>query len=402
VKLAPFWLQAPALWFSQAECLFTVKNVTDEHTRYCFVVGALQHESLRLAADVPKTAVTTPFGMFEFLRMPFGLRNAGQSFQRLMDVVVADVAAAFAYLDDIIVASKPEDHAAALQQVMLKLREYGLVLNLEKCIFGQTEIDFLGHHVTAGGVQPLEDHVAAVRDFAPPRDRVQLQRFLGLVNFYRRFLPAAAGVLRPLTDALQGPGSKHKKLDWTQEMDNAFCTVKQLLCDAAQLAHPDPAADVSLAVDASDTHVGAVLQQRAVQGWQPLAFYSKKLDATQRRYSAFDRELLAAYLAVRHFRCLLEGRQFTIFTDHKPLTYAIHRVSEPWLARQQRQLAYLVEFTSDVQHVPGIQNVVADALSRPGGGGGTGGGSSTPGADPSWVETRPGQLDFNRPGPQSS
>jgi hypothetical protein len=229
------------------------------------------------AADVPKTVVTTPFGMFEFLRMPFGLRNVGQSFQRLMDVVIADVSAAFAYLDDIIVASRPEDHAAALQQVMLKLREYGLVLNLEKCIFGQTEIDFLGHHVTAGGVQPLEDHVAAVRDFAPPKDRVQLQRFLGLVNFYRRFLPAAAGVLRPLTDALQGPGGKHKKLDWTQEMDNAFCTVKQLLCDAAQLAHPDPAADVSLAVDASDTHVGAVLQQRAPQGWQPLAFYSKKL-----------------------------------------------------------------------------------------------------------------------------
>jgi hypothetical protein len=188
------------------------------------------------AADVPKTAVTTPFGMFEFLRMPFRLRNAGQSFQRLMDVVTADVPAAFTYLDDIIVASEPENHAAALQQVIEKLREYRLVLNLEKCIFGQPEVDFLGHHVTAGGFQPLEHHVAAVRDFAPPKDKVQLQRFLGLVNFYRRRASAADG-------RSTGPRRQTQELDWTQEMDKAFCTIKQLLCDAAQLAHPDPAAD---------------------------------------------------------------------------------------------------------------------------------------------------------------
>jgi RNase H-like domain found in reverse transcriptase len=112
--------------------------------------------------------------------------------------------------------------------------------------------------------------------------------------------------------------------------------------------------------------VGAVLQQLNSGSWQPLAFYSKKLDSTQRQYSAFDRELLAAYLAVRHFRCLLEGRQFAIFTDHKPLTFAIHCISEPWLARQQRQLSYLAEFTSDFRHMPGVDNVVADALSRPG------------------------------------
>jgi hypothetical protein len=106
------------------------------------------------------------------------------------------------------------------------------VLNLEKCVFGQEEIDFLGHRISAKGVQPLHDHVAAVRDFPPPTDKMQLQRFLGMVNFYRRFLPAAAGVLKPLTDALQGPGGKSRKLEWSADMDAAFNKVKQLLCDA--------------------------------------------------------------------------------------------------------------------------------------------------------------------------
>jgi transposase InsO family protein len=352
------------------------------------------------AADVQKAAVTTPFGMFEFLCMPFRLKNAGQSFQRLMDTVTADLAAAFAYLDDVIIASSPADHEAAVQLVLERLRHHGLVLNLDKCVFSQPEVEFLGHQVSARGVELLEDHVATIRDFQPPADKQQLQRFLGMVNFYRRFLPGAAGVLKPLTDALQGPGGKNRKLNWTAAMDAAFCKIKQLLCEATCLAHTDPAAAISLAVDASNTHVGAVLQQQHAGGWQPLAFYSKKLDSKQRCYSAFDRELLAAYLAIRHFRCLLEGRQFAILTDHKLLMFEIHCISELWLARQQRQLSYLAEFTSDFRHVPGVDNVVADALSRPGDGGGMD--SSTPGADLTSVATCPGQLDFTRPGPQSS
>ncbi len=129
--------------------------------------------------------------------------------------------------------------------------------------------------------------------------------------------------------------------------------------------HPDPLAEVSLACDASDTHVGAVLQQWSPNGWQPLSFYSKKLNDLQRKYSTFDRELLSVFLAVCHFRFLLEGRRFHIETNHKPLTYALHRTSEPWIARQPRQLSYLAEFDSDVRHVAGSRNLVANSLSRP-------------------------------------
>jgi RNase H-like domain found in reverse transcriptase len=120
-------------------------------------------------------------------------------------------------------------------------------------------------------------------------------------------------------------------------------------------------------VDASVDHVGAALQQRPRNSgpWQPLGFFSKKLDPAQRKYSAFDRELYACYAGIRHFRYMLEGRKFTIFTDHKPLTQALHRTSDPWTARQCRQLPYIAEFTSDVQHISGKENIVADRLSRP-------------------------------------
>jgi predicted lipid-binding transport protein (Tim44 family) len=137
-------------------------------------------------------------------------------------------------------------------------------------------------------------------------------------------------------------------------MKAAFAASKQALCAAAELAHPLPGAQISLAVDASNTHVGAVLQQHERGGGvRPLGFFSVKLDSAQQKYSAFDRELLSCYLSVHHFRWMLEGRSFFISTDHKPLTFALHRSSDAWSARQQRHLAYVAEYTSDIHHMPG-------------------------------------------------
>jgi hypothetical protein len=210
-------------------------------------------------------------------------------------------------------------------------------------------------------------HVEAISAAEWPAVKQQLQRFLGLVNFYRRFIPAAANTLAPLTDALKGKASQKSALLWTAAMQAAFEAAKKAVCDAVCLAHPDQDSPVSLAVDASGTHVGAVLQQWAAveESWRPLSFFSKKLDAAQTKYSAFDRELLAAYLSVRHFRFLLEGRPFTLYTDHKPLVGSLSRTTEPWSARQQRHLSYLAEFAATIEHVSGVDNVVADALSRP-------------------------------------
>jgi transposase InsO family protein len=315
--------------------------------------------------DVCKTAIVTPFGTYEYLRMPFGLRNAGQTFQRLMDSVMDGLPYCFVYLDDVLVASETvEQHLEHLREVLGRLQHHGLVLNVEKCQFGLAELDYLGHHVSASGIRPMAAKVKAIETFPRPRTVQNLQTFLGMANFYRRFLPAAARTLRPLTDAVKGGQST--VLEWTEPMQEAFVAVKEGLCKAVELAHPAPAAEVFLAVDASGTHVGAALHQRVRgQTARPLAFFSAKLEPAQQKYSAFDRELLACYLAIRHFRWMLEGRKFYVLTDHKPLTFALHRVSDAWSARQQRQLSYIAEYTSDLRHVAGADNVVADALSRP-------------------------------------
>ena len=314
--------------------------------------------------DVCKTAVVTPFGLFEWLVMPFGVRNAANTFQRMMDRALHGLPCAFVYLDDVLVASSSfDDHLVDVRAVLTRLQEFGLVINPDKSYFCQDSVEFLGHTVTATGISPLEKHAAAISSFAAPASKKDLQRFLGLLNFYRRFLPGVAGLLKPLTDALRGP--PRSPLVWTPECETAFVAARRCLSAKMELFHPDPSAELSVAVDASSTHVGAVLQQAGGAGTQPLSFFSRKLSSAQSKYSAFDRELLAAFSAVRHWRHLLEGRRFKLLTDHKPLPAAIKRASQPWSARQQRQLSYLSEFDLEFVHLPGDENVVADALSRP-------------------------------------
>ncbi|CAL8082084.1 unnamed protein product [Calicophoron daubneyi] len=255
--------------------------------------------------DIPKTAVTTPFGLFEFVRMPFGLRNASQTFQRFMDQVVRDLDFAYVYIDDILVASNsPEEHYQHLASLFQRLKEHNISINADKCQLGVDKIIFLGHEITAQGIRPVESEVKIIREFPLPSSRTKLQRFLGLLNFYRRFIPRAAHVLQPLTDLLRG---KEKPLVLTEEAKQAFETAKNILADAALLVHQNPKAPLSIAVDASDVAIGAVLQQYTNGLWEPLAFFSQRLSPTQSRYSTFGRELLAMYEAVRHFRHAVEG-----------------------------------------------------------------------------------------------
>ena len=177
------------------------------------------------------------------------------------------------------------------------------MIGLPKCEFAVPEIEFLGHVLSARGCSPLSKHTAAISEFPVPADKPALQRFLGMVNFYRTFLRGAARVLVSLTDALKGPG---KSLVWTPVLEAAFCHAKDLLITVLELIHPRPSAPISLAVDASDFHFGAVLQQRIDDAWFPLSFFLRKLSETEKKNSAFDRELLAAYLSIRHFHFLLE------------------------------------------------------------------------------------------------
>ena len=314
--------------------------------------------------DVHKTAVITPFGSFEFLRMPFGLRNASQTFQRFLDQVLHGLPFVFGYIDDLLIASASmTEHLQHLDIVLQRLTTYGLVIQPQKCTFAASSVEFLGHQVSATGICPLPSKVQAISDFPLPTSARQLRRFIGMVNFYRRFVPHCADLLSPLHDLLNSKQKNHS-IVWTQATEEAFASIKQAVTSATLLVHPTVNASLSLVTDASDIGVGAVLHQVIDSQPQPLAFFSKKLERTQQRYSTFDRELLAIYLAVRHFRHFLEGRCFHILTDHKPITFAMHTDSSRHSPRVQRQLSFISEFTADIRHIKGSQNTVADALSR--------------------------------------
>lgn len=317
-------------------------------------------------ADIPKTAIITPFGMYEYLRMPFGLRNAAQTFQRFMDVVLRNLPFAYPYLDDVLIASKTEDeHVTHLRQVFARLEEHGICISKEKCEFGKLSIDFLGHNISKDGILPIAEKCETIRRFPLPSDQKALRRYLGMVNFYSQFIHNCAEILAPL-HSMTTPSKKGKctKLTWTETQRQAFENSKVALSDCRLLSHPQPCAQLNVAVDASDYAVGGVLQQLVNNNWQPIAFFSRKLTNAELKYSAFGRELLAIFSTIKHFHFYLEGRNFYVLTDHKPLTFAFKNNKASHSPRIIRQLEYISQFTTDIRHIKGISNAPADALSR--------------------------------------
>ena len=315
--------------------------------------------------DIQKTAITTPFGLFEYVYMSFGLRNAAQTFQRFMDEVLRGLEFCYVYIDDVLIASVDEnEHVAHLETVFERFRNYGILLNTTKCVFGTSNVDFLGYNVSSTGIKPLTTKVEAIKNFTKPSTGKQLRQFLGMINFYRRFIPKAALLQAPLSNLLKGKIKGNSPVTWSTETERSFQNCKDALSQATLLAHPTPGATLALICDASDFTAGAALQQKIGNDWQPLAFFSKKFTPTQTKYSPYDRELLAIYLAIKYFRHMIEARTFIIFTDHKPVTYAFKQKPEKCSPRQFRHLDFISQFTTDIRHVTGKDNVVADALSR--------------------------------------
>ncbi|GBM95445.1 Transposon Tf2-9 polyprotein [Araneus ventricosus] len=297
--------------------------------------------------------------------MPFGLRNAAQTFQRFLDDILRDLNC-FAYLDDILIASI--DHASHyrdLEQVFQSLNEKGLVLNIEKCIFGADKLSFLGCEVSREGISPSKEKVEALVNYPQPQDVSALRRFLAMLNFYRRFIPNAAEIQHILYDLVKGKKKRDKTtIDWSEAAVQAFQTCKNSIAQAALLAHPNSEAKLSLVVDASNTGIAGTLQQTYLKNTQPLAFFSRKLTPAESRYSTYDRELLVVYSSVKHFRYFLEGRDFIIYTDQKPLTFAFQQTGDKTSPRQKRHLEFISQFGTDIRYISGMQNTVADAFSR--------------------------------------
>ena len=248
--------------------------------------------------------------------MPFGLCNAVSSFQRLADCVLSGMPCVFVYIDDVLIFSDSEEqHAQDVRAVLQRLREAGLSVNPDKSRFFQKEVEFLGHRITPAGVFPLPKRLDALTSFPSPTDRTSLLRFVGSLNFYRQFLPGAAGLLRPLTRLLK----KDVEWEWGPDQVAAFEAARKAVSEASALAFYQSGAPLRLSVDASDVAIGAVLEQEQDGAYVPLGFFSRHYSPAEERYSTFDRELLACYSSVHYFRHLLEGNKFQLRSDHRPV-----------------------------------------------------------------------------------
>ena len=317
-------------------------------------------------SDIEKTAISTPFGLYEYVYMPFGLKNAGATFQRYMDNLFLDVPCAFVYFDDIIVFSEnQETHQSDLEKVIKILHDNDLKISINKCEFFRNSIDFLGYNVSCDGLKPTNNKTNEISSFPQPRDSKTLRRFLGLINFYRRLIPQFANKVLLLTNLIKlNPNAK--TLDFSADQSECFESIKRELSSAVALPHPSLSEDkYQMVTDSSNYAVGAALHQMIDGQPVPIGFFSKKLSSAQCSYSAFDRELLAAYLAVLHFKPFIESRDVTIFTDHKPLVSAFKSQNPAKSDRQQRHLSLIAEYISVVEYIKGNQNIVADCLSRP-------------------------------------
>ena len=324
------------------------------------------------AGDEWKTAFNTPLGHFEYLVMPFGLTNGPAVFQTLINDVLRDMINVFAvvYLDDILIfSSSLEAHRQHVRLVLQRLLENRLFVKAEKCLFHATSIDFLGHVIEAGRIRPDPKKIQDIVDWDPPRNRKELQGFLGFAGFHRRFIKGYSQLTAPLT-ALT---SVLRPFQWTPEAETAFQELKIRFTEAPVLAQPDPERQFILEVDASDSGVGAVLCQRAAADDKihPCAFFSRRLTPAERNYTVGDRELLAVYAALKEWRHWLEGTElpFLVWSDHRNLTYIrdAKRVSD----RQARWAQFFSRFNFTLSFRPGSANGRADALSRLHAGAGT-------------------------------
>lgn len=303
------------------------------------------------------TGFSTQDGHFEFIRMPFGLKNGPATFQRMMDTALRGLIGkiCLVYLDDIVVfGSTIEEHNRNVAILFERLRSVGLKLQPEKCKFLRPELEYLGHSISAEGVKPNPEKISAVLDFKKPDNVKETQSFLGLCGYYRKFIKDFATIAYPLYRLTR----KKSPFLWTDLCEAAFKKLKELMCNPPVLRQPDFKKEFTLTTDASNVGLGAILSQDG----HPCCYVSRRLNKHEINYSASEKEMLAIVWAVKRLRQYLLGRKFTVKTDHQALTHLLS-VKDP-SSRILKWRLRLEEYTYNVQYKKGCENLAADALSR--------------------------------------
>jgi hypothetical protein len=315
------------------------------------------HQIKIRASDIPKTAFSTRYGLYEYLVMSFGLTNAPAYFMYLMNSIFMPKLDKFVvvFINDILVYSKnEEEHAGHLHVVLQRLREHRLYAKLSKCDFWLKEIKFLGHTISQAGIAVDPDKVQEVMNWKPPTTVRQIQSFLGLASYYRRFIPDFSRIAKPLTELLK----KGAKFEWGQKCEDAFHTLRQHLTTTPVLAQPDNNKPFDVYCDASGTGLGCVLMQDN----RVIAYASRALRPHEQNYPTHDLELAAMVHALKMWRHYLMGTHCNIYTDHKSLKYIFTQAD--FKMRQRRWLELIKDYDLEVHYHPGKANVVVDALSR--------------------------------------
>ena len=308
------------------------------------------------------TTFITPFGRFCFNKLPFGISSAPELFQRRMSRLLEGLPGVLCLMDDVIVfGANREEHDLRLIATLQRLEAAGVTLNPKKCEFHKHSMKFLGHVVGSDGIRADPDKTTAILEIPPPENVSDLRRFLGMANQMGKFSPRLAEVSQPLRELL----STKQLWTWGPSQEQAFAQVKAELSQSTVLALYDPKADTTLSADASSYGLGAVLLQRAGLSWNPVAYASRSLTETERRYAQIEKEALALTWACEKFSAYLLGRHFAIETDHKPLVPLLsskHLDDLP--PRVLRFRLRMARFDYTISHVPGKQLCTADTLSR--------------------------------------
>ena len=310
--------------------------------------------TIRLNPDAQKICtIVLPWGKYKYKRLPMGISGAPDIFQEKMSELMLDLEFVRTYLDDVLVVSKNtfEDHLNKLEITLQRIQKVGLKVNADKSFFARTEIEYLGHWVTRHGIMPLSNKVKAILELSPPKNRKQLRGFIGMVNYYRDMWRSRSHILAPLTKLT----SDKVPWKWTDVEQKAFDDMKKAISKEVLLSFPDFNEDFEVYTDASKVQLGAVIMQKG----KPLAFYSRKLNDAQTRYTTTERELLSIVETLKEFRTILLGHKIKIFTDHKNLIHTNLRTE-----RVLRWRLYLEEYNLEFNYIAGIKNIVADILSR--------------------------------------
>nr|CAH7755991.1 unnamed protein product [Callosobruchus chinensis] len=320
------------------------------------------HQIEMAEEDVPKTAFNTENGHMEWTRMPFGLKNAPATFQRVMDNILRGIQneKCLVYLDDIIIFSTSlQEHITRLKEVFERLRQSNFKIQLDKSEFLKKEVAYLGHIVTPDGVKPNPDKIRAIQNFTIPKTTKQIKGFLGLLGYYRKFIKDFAKITKPLTNRLKKNAIINPK---DSDYIECFELCKNLLMNQPLLQYPDWEKPFIVTTDSSNYALGAVLSQGKIGADLPIAYTSRTLNDSEINYSTTEKELLAVVWAVKYFRPYIYGRKFTIVTDHKPLQW-LFSVKDP-SSKLLRWRLKLEEHDFDIVYKKGTLNKNADFLSR--------------------------------------